>query len=213
MRETRNGIFNLRNESKPLVARFLKSMRDKYQPHNFQSPSNLLWSGSWRNFYRAVLNQGQISPKVTGTTDMRNTLRVPLTTIIPAGRGVLLRQRKPRSLTESVPWWLTSCNSYHLGYSNWLAFVLKVCQTISLLYFYTIYSTECWFESKWFKITFVPILIYDKQKPRGPLKKGRLSPNSLLETRGKKFIKQNKIIWAPLLKNKYLATILSRKYA
>jgi len=40
-----------------------------------------------------VRNQGQIGPKVTGTTDMRNTLRVPLNT------SILLPPSKPISLT------------------------------------------------------------------------------------------------------------------
>jgi len=35
-----------------------------------------------------------------------------LTAIIPTGRSILLRQSKPRSLTESVPWWLTSYNKF-----------------------------------------------------------------------------------------------------
>ena len=48
-------------------------------------------------------HQGKISTKVTGMTGIRNTLWVPLTTIIPTGRCILLRQSKPRSLTESVP--------------------------------------------------------------------------------------------------------------
>jgi len=48
----------------------------------------------------------------TGRTDIRNTLRVPLTTIIPAGRSISLLQTKPRSLTETVPWWLTSRNKF-----------------------------------------------------------------------------------------------------
>jgi len=51
--------------------------------------------------------------KVSRTTDIRNTLRLPLTTtIITMGRSILLRQSKSRSLTESVPWWLTSCNKF-----------------------------------------------------------------------------------------------------
>ena len=66
----------------------------------------------WRNSYRAVRNQGQIGPKVTGTTAIRNTLRVPLTTIIAAGRSILLRQSKPRSLNGSAAWWVTSCNKF-----------------------------------------------------------------------------------------------------
>jgi len=49
------------------------------------------------NCYRAVRNQGQAGPKVTGMTDVRNTLRVPLN-VIPTGRSILLRQSKPRSL-------------------------------------------------------------------------------------------------------------------
>ena len=69
-------------------------------------------AGPWRNRYWAMRNQGQICPKVTGTADIRNTLRVPLSTIIPTGRSMLLRQSKPRSLTESVPWWPTSCNKF-----------------------------------------------------------------------------------------------------
>jgi len=69
-------------------------------------------AGPWRNCYRAARNQGQIGPNVTGTTDIRNTLRVPLNTIIPTGRSILLRQNKPRSLTESVLWWLTSCKKF-----------------------------------------------------------------------------------------------------
>jgi len=60
----------------------------------------------WINCQRAGRNQGQIGPKVTGTTDMRKTLRVPLNT------SILLRQSKPISLTESVQWWLTSCNNF-----------------------------------------------------------------------------------------------------
>jgi len=63
----------------------------------------------WRNCHRTVRNQGQIGPKVTGTTDIRNTLQVPLTTTIRSGRSSLLPQNKPRFLTESVSWWLTSC--------------------------------------------------------------------------------------------------------
>ena len=55
-------------------------------------------------------NQGQIGPKGTWTTDTSNTLRVPLSTMIPTGRSIFLQQSKPRSFTESVPWWLTSCN-------------------------------------------------------------------------------------------------------
>jgi len=55
----------------------------------------------------AVRKQVQIGPKVSGTTDIRNTLRVPLTDIIPTGRSILLRQSKPRSLTK--PMSLTSC--------------------------------------------------------------------------------------------------------
>ena len=56
-------------------------------------------------------NQRPIGPKVTGTTAIRNTVRVPLTTIILAGRSILLRQSKLRSFTESVPRWLnTTCN-------------------------------------------------------------------------------------------------------
>ena len=51
---------------------------------------------------------------------IRNTLRMPLTTIILAGRSILLRQSKPRSLTESVPWWLnTSCNKYACAMHSW----------------------------------------------------------------------------------------------
>ena len=66
----------------------------------------------WSNCYRAVRNQGQIGPEVTETTDIWNTLQIPLTTIILTGRSILLRQSKPRSLTESVPWRLTSCNKF-----------------------------------------------------------------------------------------------------
>ena len=46
-------------------------------------------------------------PKVNEMADIRNTLRVPLTTIIATGRSILLRQSKPRSLTEATPYWLT----------------------------------------------------------------------------------------------------------
>jgi len=66
----------------------------------------------WKNCYRVVRNQGQICPKVSRTTNVRNTLRVPLTTIILIGGSIFLQTSKPRSLTESVPWWLTSCNSF-----------------------------------------------------------------------------------------------------
>ena len=69
-------------------------------------------AGLWRKSYRAVRNQGQIGPKLTGTSDIRNALRVPLITINPTGRCILSRQSKPRSLTELVPWWLTSCNKF-----------------------------------------------------------------------------------------------------
>jgi len=69
-------------------------------------------AGPWRNCYRTVRNQGQIGLKVSSTTDIRNKLRVPLTAIIPIGWRILLRQSKPRSLTESVPWCLTSCNKF-----------------------------------------------------------------------------------------------------
>jgi len=65
-----------------------------------------------RNSYQAMRNQGQIAPKVTGTTDMRNTLQVPLTNIIHTGQSILLQQIKHTTLTESVPWWLTSCNKF-----------------------------------------------------------------------------------------------------
>ena len=63
---------------------------------------------------RTVRNQGQFGPKVTGTTDMRNTLGVPLTTTSPTGRSILLLRSKPRSLTESVPWlpWWLNCNKF-----------------------------------------------------------------------------------------------------
>ena len=44
--------------------------------------------------------------------DIRNTLRVSLTTIISTGRSILLRKSKPRSFTESVPWWLASCSKF-----------------------------------------------------------------------------------------------------
>ena len=60
-------------------------------------------------------NQGQTGPKVTRTTDIRNSLRVPSSTIIPTGRSISLRQRKPRSLTDTVRWWLTSCNEFALA--------------------------------------------------------------------------------------------------
>jgi len=50
----------------------------------------------WRNSYRA-----QIGLKVTGTTDIRNKLLVPLTTTISACRSSLLRQSKSRYLMES----------------------------------------------------------------------------------------------------------------
>jgi len=63
-------------------------------------------AGPWKNCYRAVRNQGQIGPKVTETTDIRNTLRMPSTTISSTGQSILLWESKPRSLTESVPWWL-----------------------------------------------------------------------------------------------------------
>jgi len=56
------------------------------------------------------LAEGQIVPKMTATTDIRNTMRVPF--IIPTGRSILVLQSKPRSLPESVPWWLTSCNKF-----------------------------------------------------------------------------------------------------
>jgi len=42
----------------------------------------------------------------------KNTLWVPLTTIILTGRSILLRQSKPRSPSESVPCWDTSCNKF-----------------------------------------------------------------------------------------------------
>ena len=45
----------------------------------------------------------------------KNTLQVPLTTIFPAGRSILLRQSQPRSPSESMPWWLTSCNKFSCG--------------------------------------------------------------------------------------------------
>jgi len=67
-------------------------------------------TGQRRNCYRAVRSQGQLGPKVTGTTDIRNTLLMPLNTIIPTGQGILLRKNKPRYLIESVSWWPTSCN-------------------------------------------------------------------------------------------------------
>jgi len=47
-----------------------------------------------------VRNQGQIGPKVTGTTDIRITLRAPLNTIIPTGLSILY---KPKSFTETMP--------------------------------------------------------------------------------------------------------------
>jgi len=52
-------------------------------------------AGRWRSCYRTVRNQGQIGPEVNGTTDIRNTLQVPMTTIIPAGRSILLRKASP----------------------------------------------------------------------------------------------------------------------
>jgi len=42
-------------------------------------------------------NQDQIGPKVTGMTDIRNTLQVPMTNIILTGWSILLQQSKPRS--------------------------------------------------------------------------------------------------------------------
>jgi len=66
-----------------------------------QQPS----ASPWKNCYRAVQNQGQIGPKVTGTTDIRNALRVPLTNIFPTGWDILLQESKPWSLT-------TSCNKF-----------------------------------------------------------------------------------------------------
>jgi len=69
-------------------------------------------AGPWRTCYWGVWNHGQIGPKVTGTTDTMNTLWVPLTTITPTGQSTFLRQNKSRSLTESVPWWLPSCNKF-----------------------------------------------------------------------------------------------------
>ena len=46
-----------------------------------QTPSGTLCR-SVKTFYRAVRNQGQIGPKGTGMTNMKNTLRVTLSTII-----------------------------------------------------------------------------------------------------------------------------------
>ena len=57
-------------------------------------------------------NLGKNGPKVTGPTDIRNALRVPLPAIIPTDRRILLRQIKPRSPTESLPWWFASCNKF-----------------------------------------------------------------------------------------------------
>jgi len=49
---------------------------------NQSSLSTGTWPGAgpWINCYRVVRNQRQICPKVSGTTDIRNILRVPLTT-------------------------------------------------------------------------------------------------------------------------------------
>ena len=69
-------------------------------------------AGPWINCYRPCGIKAKLVNKLLETTDIRNTLRVPLTTKIRTGRNILLRQRKPRSFTESVPWWLTSCNKF-----------------------------------------------------------------------------------------------------
>jgi len=69
-------------------------------------------TGPRKNICRAFRNQDKIGPKVTGTTDMTNTLRVPLEAIIHTGRSILLRQSKSRSPEELVRWWLTSCNKF-----------------------------------------------------------------------------------------------------
>jgi len=58
------------------------------------------WPSTQKNCYWTVRNQSQISPKVTGTTDTRNTLRVPLNTMFLRGQSILLQQSKPISQKE-----------------------------------------------------------------------------------------------------------------
>ena len=110
----------------------IQSHQLQFQELNFRNGLNttsgnnfpvsfLLWLiGSWTGVdkiravvhSRSVRNQGQIGPKVTRTTDARNTLQMPLTIIISTGRSILLWQSKPRSLTESVPRWPTCCSKF-----------------------------------------------------------------------------------------------------
>jgi len=47
-----------------------------------------------------VRNHDQIGLKVIGATDIRDTLRVPLTTKIPTNRSILLRQKQDLSLNQ-----------------------------------------------------------------------------------------------------------------
>jgi len=52
-------------------------------------------AGPWRNCYQSVRNQSQVGPKVIATTEIGNTLRVPLATIIPKVRGSYCGKANP----------------------------------------------------------------------------------------------------------------------
>ena len=81
-------------------------------------------------------NEGQIG-QIVWTIDIRNTLWVPLTTTITMGRSILLWQSKPRSLTESVPLWLTSCNKFACA-KHWSRFTVFRLRLISVCFWWSV---------------------------------------------------------------------------
>ena len=58
-------------------------------------------AGPWRNCYRAMRNQGQIGPNVTGTTEIRYTLRVQLKPHSPVATGELWWDNTPQTMHQS----------------------------------------------------------------------------------------------------------------